>query len=83
MTASDIPESLILPPENYLTKEHFSQGLDTIASGKTAMFLFTGLFSNLKTESRCLHKPPWMFGMTILQYYIKRIRSMGDYGSFA
>lgn len=80
VSASDIPETLVLPPENYVTKEHFSQGLDAIASGKSAMFLFTGLFSNLNTPPRCLHKPTWLYGMSLLQYFIKRIRSMGDYG---
>lgn len=51
-----------------------------IASGKTALMLCSGHFSQLQTKPRCLYKPAWLKGMTLLEYYVKKAKSLGDYG---
>ncbi len=81
VAAVNIPKSLYLKEAEYQSKEHFSKGLDFIASGKLAIMLHTGYFSNVKTSPRCLQKPTWAHGMTLLEYFIKKIKSIGEYGS--
>lgn len=77
----NIPKSLYLSDTEYMSKDYFSKGLDFIASGKLAIMLHTGYFSNVRTPPRCLQKPTWAHGMTLLEYFIKKIKSIGEYGT--
>lgn len=81
VAAVNIPKSLYLKDSEYQNKDFFSKGLEFIASGKLAIMLHTGYFSNVKTPPRCLQKPTWAHGMTLLEYFIKKIKSIGEYGS--
>jgi len=80
MRAANIPSEFLLNPPDYTSKDMFNKGLDQIAAGKVAIMLFAGYFSNVATPPRPLFKPKWGNGLSLLEYFIRKIKNLGEYG---
>ena len=79
--------SQIFPSMEGWTKtelEQYDQGLQIISEGKVGIMLCAGMYKqSFKGDSRTpliLTKPNWGIDMNILEYTIKRLRAVGDYG---
>lgn len=86
-----VPFPLFNPSEKYIVdpkldfKEDFindltNEGLKIISEGKLAAFInLSGLHQGLNLgEPRALHIPPWPRNYTILEFFMERIRGIGQ-----
>jgi hypothetical protein len=77
----------VFPSTAALTEDELRQydtGLQIISEGKVGLMLCAGIYrQSFKGDSRTpliLTKPNWGIEMNILEYVIKRIKAIGDYG---
>jgi len=59
----------------------FDLGLKLISEGKVGVILnFAGFKQELGLpKNKCLYTPPWPYSISILEFYLHRLKSLGQY----
>lgn len=68
--------------EAYLDREMYDIGLKAISEGRLGLILCSGLWRKIdRSMPNLLFKPNWKLDLNLLEYVVKRLKYIGEYGS--